>query len=117
MDGTARPKVVLWRGEPLWAQWLSGGRVRLKIARDWDEGAFFTTADHVTPAADIEGLDDGPEAVQARGDRLRDLKRPRPAAVAPAAREVECLECGATYPAEKAHLVDAGGMGCVRCNH
>lgn len=30
---------------------------------------------------------------------------------------VECLECGATYPGHKAHLVDAGGMGCVRCNH
>lgn len=30
---------------------------------------------------------------------------------------MECLECGATYPAEKAHLIDAGGMGCARCNH
>lgn len=35
----------------------------------------------------------------------------------PAHHEVECLECGATYPAEKAHLVDTGGMGCYRCNH
>lgn len=29
----------------------------------------------------------------------------------------ECLECGATYPPEQAHLIDAGGMGCARCNH
>lgn len=29
---------------------------------------------------------------------------------------LECLECGATYPPDKAHLVDAGGMGCHRCN-
>jgi hypothetical protein len=38
---------------------------------------------------------------------------------APALREitVECLECGATYPIAKAHLVDDGGMGCMRCNH
>jgi hypothetical protein len=34
-----------------------------------------------------------------------------------AAFGAECLECGAVYPPEKAHLVDAGGMGCYRCNH
>lgn len=30
---------------------------------------------------------------------------------------VECLECGARYPLRQGHLVDAGGMGCARCNH
>jgi hypothetical protein len=28
----------------------------------------------------------------------------------------ECLECGAVYPAEQRHLIDASGMGCRRCN-
>jgi hypothetical protein len=31
--------------------------------------------------------------------------------------EIRCMECGATYPHNKAHLVDADRMGCVRCNH
>ena len=28
---------------------------------------------------------------------------------------VECWECGATYPADQAHKVEDGGMGCARC--
>ena len=40
---------------------------------------------------------------------------PRTADPAASGQVVECLECGATYPASEAHEVDPGGMGCVRC--
>jgi hypothetical protein len=33
----------------------------------------------------------------------------------PAGTVYECLECG--YTTTKRHLIDASGMGCVRCNH
>lgn len=33
----------------------------------------------------------------------------------PPSAQFECLECG--FSTDRAHLIDAGGMGCVRCNH
>lgn len=86
-------------------------------------GAFARAAE----AAAIEE-DNAAEAFAATGARVRLAERPTGVAAIPsrddllAARPLlatepvkyECLECGATY--DDPSKIEAGGMGCVRCN-
>ena len=123
IEGPIILDAVHWDIEPITAEEddflrpLIRGLPALKdrARRGWAEAAARAEAERPFAVAAAErervlgrmGLADTAGACEAERTPLR----------IPAGREAECLECGATYPPEKAHLVDAGGMGCVGCNH
>lgn len=68
----------------------------------------------------LTGRDFDPLADILTLSEVQALPEPRPLTTAEIAERdrptlYECMECG--FQTEKSHLIDAGGMGCVRCNH
>lgn len=89
------------------------------IERDETAASFALADQQIRYLADfrrLTGRDFDPEADRVTREEIESHPVTPPAPSRPTP-DVECLECGATYPPQKAHLIDAGGMGCVRCNH